>query len=102
MREKKFPQRIGSFLEAYFQKRGWQEKLKEYRIWTHWPDIVGPQLVDRSAPIRLKNNVLTIGVSSSSWMTQLQFMKTQIIEKISSELHVHLTDIKLTIKSADK
>jgi len=93
-RPKRFPQPVGDILASYFQKKGWDEKLREYQIWTHWPKVMGKNLSDRCRPLRLKYGVLTIGVSSSTWLTQLQFMKLELIEKIKNLFGIRLTDIR--------
>lgn len=94
MRPKKFPQRIGPILESVFQKKGWGEKLREYQIWTHWPEVMGKNLAERCRPLHLRYGVLTIVVSSSSWLTQLQFMKLELIEKIKNSFGITLSDIR--------
>lgn len=92
---------IGSFLEGFFEKRGWSSTLQEYRIWTQWEKLAGVELGKRCRPSRLHNQVLTLTVTNSSWMTQLQFMKSKLIEKIKRSLHVHLKDIYFKIGSID-
>ena len=97
MRPKSFPILVGSFLENYFTKRGWEDKLHEYRLWTHWGEVVGPKLFQRCRPLRLKDHVLTIAVSTSTWLNELQYMKLQLLEKIKQHLGIHLKDLQLRI-----
>ena len=96
-RPKRFPVHIGNILEDYFQKKGWSEKLKEYKIWTHWTEVMGKNLADRCQPLHLRYGVLTIGVSNSTWLTQLQFMKFDLLEKIKKVFGITLTDIRFKI-----
>lgn|SRR3989338_6655375 len=100
------PESVHTVLEHLFSKKGWNSKLKEYRIWTHWPHVVGPQLAHRCFPLKLQNLVLTLGVSNSTWLTQLQFMKLELIEKVKEKLQIHLKDIAFRIQdlppSSDK
>lgn len=88
---------IGSFLKSYFEKKGWSSYLQEYRIWTHWDHLVGPQLSKRCQPLLLRNRILTVSVSSSSWLTQLQFIKSNLIAKIRQSLQIPLHDIYFQI-----
>lgn len=102
MRAKRFPVRIGNILEDYFKKKGWGEKLKEYQIWTHWTEVMGKNLADRCQPLHLRYGVLMIGVSNSTWLTQLQFMKLDLLEKIKKAFGITLTDIRFKIVENSK
>lgn len=92
------PESVHSVLEHFFSKKGWNSKLKEYRIWTHWSDVVGPKLSNKCHPLKLQNLVLTLGVSNATWLTQLQFMKLELIEKVKDKLHIHLKDILFKVQ----
>ncbi|MBI2645729.1 MAG: DUF721 domain-containing protein [Deltaproteobacteria bacterium] len=100
------PESVHSVLEHFFSKKGWNSKLKEYRIWTHWSEVVGPKLSNRCYPLKLQNLILTLGVSNSTWLTQLQFMKLELIEKVKEKLQISLKDILFRVQelppSADK
>jgi len=99
-RKKSPPEHVGNFLKRYFAKRGWQDKLRDYQIWTQWPELVGRQLASRSWPVKLRHQVLTIAVSNASWLTQLQFMKLTLIEKFQTTLHIQLENIYFVIQPA--
>ena len=92
------PESVHAVLEQFFSKKGWNSKLKEYRLWTHWPEVVGPKLSNRCHPLKLQNLVLTIGVSNSTWLTQLQFMKLELIEKVKEKLQISLKDILFRVQ----
>jgi predicted nucleic acid-binding Zn ribbon protein len=57
-------------------------KLEGYRLWPLWNDIVGEQIARRAQPERLRNRILFVRVSSSTWMQQLQTMKPLLLERI--------------------
>ncbi len=59
-------------------------RLKTSLIFNHWEDIVGSQISQRSRPKRLKQGILFISVSSSTWANELDLMAGQLIEKINS------------------
>lgn len=48
-----------------------------------WTRAVGPQIARQTEPIRIRNGVLSVKVTTSAWMQQLQFMKDDIIEKVN-------------------
>lgn len=101
-RPKRFPIHIGKIVEDFFQKKGWNEKLKEYQIWTHWEEVMGKKLADRCQPLHVRYGVLTIGVSNSTWLTELQFMKLDLLGKIKKVFGIPLTEIRFKIVENSK
>lgn len=84
---------VGAFLGKYFQDKGLDGKLQEYKIWTHWKEIVGPSLANKCAPLHLSHHKLMITVTTAPWLTQLQLMKLQLIEKMMKKLGIQIKDI---------
>src|SRR3989338_3946210 len=84
---------VGTFLQDFFFKKRWSSKLHEYRIWTHWETLVGPQISKRCQPLKLSNHHLTVTVANSTWLTQIQLMKSELMHIISKELRIQLNDI---------
>jgi hypothetical protein len=67
-------------------------------LWARWRDVVGPDTYRRSFPSALRGTTLIVGVSSSSWMQELSFLKAAIIDRISEEIGPGVvTDIKLVL-----
>jgi hypothetical protein len=48
-----------------------------------WKDIVGETNARNIHPLSLQNGVLTASVSSPGWMTELQFAKKRLLDKIN-------------------
>lgn len=67
-----------------------KERLSEYRLQMAWPKIVGPLIAKRTSPLKLIRKTLYVNVSSQTWMTELQYQKNDIIEKIKQEIAVDL------------
>ncbi|MBW2056690.1 MAG: DUF721 domain-containing protein [Deltaproteobacteria bacterium] len=57
-------------------------RLDTYRIWPLWQEIVGDRIAGKAQPERLRNRILFVRVSSSTWMQQLQTMKPMLLERI--------------------
>ena len=51
-----------------------------------WNDVVGSSLAKNARPIRVKNGILEVAVPSAVWRTQLNFMATDIVNRIN--IHV--------------
>jgi predicted nucleic acid-binding Zn ribbon protein len=74
--------RIDQILRKTLRKMDLDVKLEGYRVWPHWDAIVGEQIAQRAQPERLRNRILFVKVSNSTWMHQLQTMKPLLLEKI--------------------
>jgi len=55
-------------------------------LWARWGAVVGPEMYRRSFPVGLRGTTLIIGVSSSSWLQELSFLKTAMIDRIAEEI----------------
>lgn len=60
-----------------------KERVKEYRLWKEWANLVGDQIAKNCQPERIKDGILFLKVSSPVWAQQLQFMKGMVIEKVN-------------------
>jgi hypothetical protein len=55
-------------------------------LWARWRDVVGPETYRRSFPVGLRGKTLIVGVSSSSWLQELSFLKAAILDRIAEEI----------------
>jgi hypothetical protein len=85
-RHRTHPAHIGSILKTSFTSLGLKARLKEYDIRKAWACVVGKTISKRAHPLRLIGKTLHVTVSSSPWMTELKFLKTDIISKINERL----------------
>ena len=60
--------------------------VRQYMIIKLWPECVGAHLAKNSAPTGLVNKTLNCAVSSSAWMSELNYRKNAIIDKLNSLL----------------
>ena len=78
--------KVDSILAASFPNLGIAAKLKEYKLLKAWKECVGPNIAKRAAPTRLIGGTLYCAVSSSPWMTELNYQKREIIERLNRTL----------------
>jgi hypothetical protein len=91
-------QRIDKVLQKALRKMELDTKLEGYRVWRVWPDIVGDQIAKRAQPERLKNRILFVRVSSSTWIQQLQTMKPMLLERIQRSIPAEaIKDIRFSL-----
>lgn len=80
------PARIGSILTGSFSSLDLKKRLREYRIKKAWAEIVGENISKKARPARLRGKTLHVTVTSSPWMSELRFLKHDIISKINETL----------------
>jgi predicted nucleic acid-binding Zn ribbon protein len=59
-------------------------ELKE--VWRLWDEAVGGTVAQNARPAAFKGKLLIVHVSSSSWIHQLQFLKSDMITKLNTAL----------------
>lgn len=63
-----------------------------------WEKYVGPPISDNAKPFAVKGSLLLVHVSSSAWMHQLRFLKTELLDKLNRGLkNERIEDIKFKI-----
>ncbi|MEW6077016.1 MAG: DUF721 domain-containing protein [Thermodesulfobacteriota bacterium] len=68
------------------------------RVWELWDATVGDPIAKNTRPACLKNQTLTVHVSSPAWIQELRFSKKNLIEKINTAAGSHLvSDIKFKV-----
>jgi len=78
--------RAGSIIQQLFEARGMERKLREYRAWEIWEQVVGAQIASHARPLRLRDGVLEVRVDQPIWMQQLRLMAPQILAKLNQTL----------------
>jgi predicted nucleic acid-binding Zn ribbon protein len=63
-----------------------------------WENAVGTPISDNAKPFAVKGSLLLVHVSSSAWLHQLQFLKTELLDKLNLRLkNQRVEDIKFKI-----
>lgn len=77
---------VGSLIENLLSRSGMDAKLREYRAWQVWDEVVGPQIAARARPSRIREGVLEVRVDQPVWMQQLQLLKPKILTRLNERL----------------
>ena len=97
------PEPIESILERVSTSLGLGMKVKQYKIWEVWDSVVGEAIARQARPQQVRNMILWISVSSSTWMQQLEFMKKQIVNRLNEQIgEVVINDIRFRISEVNK
>ncbi len=82
----KYPSRVDSIIGTSLTFPGIGAKIREYKLKKAWPGVVGPAISKKAAPDRLIGRTLYCNVSTAPWMTELNYQKLSIIEKLNSRV----------------
>lgn len=77
---------IGGVLQNLLQQRGMTARLREYRAWQVWNEVVGPQIAAHAQPCGIRDGVLEVKVDQPVWMQQLQLLKPKLLARLNEHL----------------
>lgn len=77
---------VAQVLQGLFEnsKSPLAEGFQRFRLEKNWALVVGPNLAQQTRPVDFNRGLLTIAVRNSSLMTELQFFRQEIIEKVNT------------------
>ena len=81
------PKHISNSIKSVFHQLGLGIKLREYEILDAWPRIVGKQIAKVTNAERINDGKLFIHVASSTWRSELVFLKKELIRKINQAMN---------------
>ena len=94
----KKPRPVRSVLDETLRALGIDAPIKNYSLFGAWKEIVGETIALQSQPRSLRNQILFVDVSHSTWIQQLQFLKPQLLEKLNAFLgKSQIKDIRFKI-----
>jgi predicted nucleic acid-binding Zn ribbon protein len=80
------PAPVAELIAAVFQGTPAAQRLREGAIWQVWQNAVGAQIASRARPTAIRNGILTVVVASSPWLQQLNFLKSELRNKLNAAL----------------
>lgn len=78
------PAPLGNILKQALKASNIDVDLELYRLWELWGDAVGPEIAQNARPEAIKGKLLLVNVSSAPWMQQLQYLKSELTEKLNT------------------
>ncbi len=86
---------LGRVLKGYNIK-----DLEEIKIFSSWDGIVGEKMAGHARPTNINNRVLYVEVDDPLWLSQLKYMKLDIVDKINTTIKEGLfKDIRFFLKN---
>jgi len=65
---------------------GIKKRIDEYQAVVRWSEIVGDLIAKVSEATRIRQGVLFVRVSASTWRNELQLRKSEIMKKLNKAL----------------
>ena len=83
MRALQGPTRVDTVLAQVLEKYGVRESVERLEVLQEWSDIVGDPLSEVTRVRGVDNETLLIEVRSSAWMTELQVLKNDVLNRVN-------------------
>jgi hypothetical protein len=94
------PARLGEPLAGLLTRLDPQGRMRVFRLWDFWAEIVGPGIAERAVPLRVVDEVLVVQVSNHTWMQELVFLKEDIRTRLNERLGAPLLkDLRFVLGS---
>lgn len=77
--------RIDSVLTS-FSNLGIPARIREYTVKKIWAGCVGTGIAKKTSPIRLIGQTLYCSAASSAWLTELNYQKKDIMDRINAAI----------------
>lgn len=83
-------------LNAFFEQTNAKHEIAKARIINNWKNIVGDITSENAKILYIKNSILFVQATSSSWAVQIKNIKEEILKKITKiEPDAMLNGIKI-------
>jgi predicted nucleic acid-binding Zn ribbon protein len=82
------PRPIDASLEAVSEKLGMADGRGVGRLFSRWPEIVGPALAEHVQPVRLDTQSLVVMVEHPAWATQVRRLGDALLDRVAEECAV--------------
>ncbi len=90
---------MNNALPAVLARIGLKGKVQVYRAVVEWRAIAGEAVARHASAIKVEEKTLIVAVDSPAWMTQLLFLKEQILKKIAAQIGPGLIeDVRFVLK----
>ena len=77
---------IGSLIEDVLAQFRRESDGGLTRVWPIWDKVVGETIAANAQPVAFKGDLLLVHVTSSAWIHELQFLKSDMILKLNAAL----------------
>ncbi len=95
--DKFHPNSLSDILQMLVHRKGWNDQYFQAKLENKWLDIVGEKIFHETKILSLKEGILTVNTTTSTWRTELTMRSEQLIIKINEELQADVVE-KIVIR----
>jgi predicted nucleic acid-binding Zn ribbon protein len=93
---------VRGVVEKVLKKYRLNGDLDAYRVFQLWNDLVGERIAGHARPVRIDGYALLVEVDDPLWLTQLKYMKQDILGKIAATIKPGaLREMRFYLKSEE-
>jgi len=93
---------VRGVVERVLKKYRLTGDLDAYKVFHMWPELVGDRISSHARPVRIDGFTLFVEVDDPLWLTQLKYMKTDVLDRIDASIKAGaLKDVKFYLKNAE-
>ena len=85
-------------IDALLRRLGSESTFVVAGIFGNWAQLVGDTVALHASPIKLDSGRLLVEVDEPAWATQMRFLESEIISKISASTGSTITGIDVRVK----
>jgi predicted nucleic acid-binding Zn ribbon protein len=80
------PQTLEATVSRLVDDQGWELSLRMRGVFARWPELVGPEIADHSAPQSFTDGRLVVRTDSTAWATQLRLLAPAVVRRLNADL----------------
>jgi predicted nucleic acid-binding Zn ribbon protein len=93
---------VRGVVERVLKKYRLTGDLDAYKVFHMWSDLVGDRIASHTRPQRIDRDTLFVEVDDPLWLTQLKYMKIDLLGKIDVMVKKGaIKDVRFYLKNAD-
>lgn len=78
--------KVGNLIDKVFRKLGLTKRYNEQKAVLIWEEVVGKRISEKAKPLYVREGKLVVEVENSAWMSELHFLKREIMGKLNKKL----------------
>lgn len=90
--------RLAEELDALLRKLGSESTTVVAGVFSNWHELVGDTVAQHASPIKLESGRLLVEVDEPAWATQMHFLESEIIRKLSASTGNTINGIDVRVK----
>ena len=90
--------RLSDELDALLKRLGSESTTVVAGIFNNWEQLVGDTVAQHASPIKLEAGRLLVEVDEPAWATQMRFLESEIISKLSASSGNTINGIDVRVK----